>query len=142
MKRRDSARWAFALVLLAAALCLAACGAGDGLAGDWTLKEISAGGVTVSAGDLQNMGAGAEAADISFTFRKDGTVKASIAGEQKEGTYELEGTEVTVTTEDGLSQRMTYDAGARTLTISDAGTAYVLGPGTGEGLALPLAPLP
>ena len=142
MKRRDSARWAFALVLLAAALCLAACGAGDRLAGDWTLKEISAGGVTVSAEDLQNMGAGAEAADISFTFRKDGTVKASIAGEQKEGTYELEGTEVTVTTEDGLSQRMTYDAGAHTLTISDAGTAYVLVPGTGEGLALPLAPLP
>ena len=37
---------------------------------------------------------------------------------------------------------MTYDAGARTLTISDSGTAYVLAPGTGEGLALPLAPLP
>lgn len=84
------------ICVLMLALTLTACG-GSGLSGKYRLTGMESSGVTIKEGDaLWDTAVGAMG-DCYMDFTGSDAVSMAFAGEEKEGTYTVDGDKITVT---------------------------------------------
>jgi major membrane immunogen (membrane-anchored lipoprotein) len=100
------------ITILAISLVLLV-GCGSKLKGKYTLVSMSSGGVTVDAETIRGQGMNPD--DMYLEFDGD-KCKVSIAGENGEGTYKVEGKDITITIDDDPASG-TIDGKKITLTI-------------------------
>ncbi len=115
------------LFALVATVMLVGCG-GDGgeggfsLEGTWTLSSLDDGTEEYTVEEFAEMaGIDASILTIDYTFEADGVLKYVAAGVEGEGTYELDGTKVTMTIV-GQTTESEYDAEREALVTTDAAT--------------------
>ncbi len=112
------------LFVLVATVMLVGCG-GDGgfsLEGTWTLSSLDDGTKEYTVEEFATMvEIDAALLSIDYTFEADGVLKFVAAGVEGEGTYELDGTKVTMTI-GGQTTESEYDAERKALVTTDAAT--------------------
>lgn len=91
--------------------------------GTWGISEIldADGNSQTFEEYCQAQGVDPEQADCKYTFNDDGSAIITIAGVDVEGSYEFDGSTLTVTT-NGVSTPYTYNAEKETLEYTDANT--------------------
>lgn len=86
------------MMSLLVALTLTACSGDSGISGTYELVQMKYNGIVVNPGDtLWEQATGGKSASI--TLNSDGSCSADIYGQTGEGTYEENGTTVTITIE-------------------------------------------
>ncbi len=86
------------MMSLLVALTLTACSGDSGISGTYELVQMKYNGIVVNPGDtMWEQATGGKSASI--TLNSDGSCSADIYGQTGEGTYEENGTTVTITIE-------------------------------------------
>lgn len=111
------------VILLAALMLmmLTACEGEDAYIGKWTINEISAGDITMTADDIQDMGLSAGFVKL----QKSGKAVINLLGDESEGTWEMneDGTAVVVNYGDDQVGNVTLEE--KVLTLEDSqGSIY------------------
>lgn len=85
------------IVSIILVVSLVSCGSKDIAKGTWELIKGYSGDTEITAEQLQSAGIGG----VTFTF-KDGkvTIKSESSSEESEGTYKLDGSNITITSDD------------------------------------------
>lgn len=67
-----------------------------------------------------------DSAKASYVFSSDNTVKATMGDEEKDGTFQFDGSSVLTTSFDGVNTEYTYDSAENTLTAKDPDTGITV----------------
>lgn len=86
------------MMALLVAVTLSACSGGSGISGTYELKEITASGVTVTPDD-ELWKTATNGQDAIITLEDDNNCTVDIFGQSGSGTYEVNGSTVTITIE-------------------------------------------
>lgn len=112
----------FFLAVIMTASLLTACGSKTNAAvGTWKATTVEASGVSVSLADYE--ASTGTTLEITFDFKSDGTVTGNMNGETVDGTYTVDGSNVSITF-DGETETLTIDGNQ--MTLESEGTKIIL----------------
>ena len=115
------------IVMLVVSMLVAftACEGANAYIGHWTINEITAGEITMTADDMADMGL-----DGGFVkLQKSGAAVVNLLGDEYEGTWALaeDETSATVTYGDEMVGTLVLDDEGKVMTFNDAqGTTYLM----------------
>lgn len=108
-------------------MALVACGSSDAVKGTWKVYGMDLLGTVMTVDDLGALMGEDQVEELNtfyLTFDGAGKMSGNVGDESVEGTYEIDGSDVTITFE-GESQVFTLDASEGTLTLTADGIGVI-----------------